>query len=275
MSFILCSHVIRLVDSFSFTTLVLLGCFLCVSVSNPFGGSSNTTLSSQSGVGGVSQQPSANPFGSQQPVNSSGFGAFGTQNAPASQTAGFGQFGAPTGSSGAGFGQFGTPASSAGTGFGQFGTQASTANAGFGQFGAQNGGFGANTPATGFGGAQTTMSTGFGAQQGFGAGQPGFGQQQQQQAGFGGAGFGVQPTQGFPQQQPAGFGGQTAQMQGFGGAQGWGQMPAPSGSANPFMVGIFQHCTRIFLLHQFDICLSKPSCQCWSYVIINHKNILL
>ncbi|XP_045201377.2 arf-GAP domain and FG repeat-containing protein 1-like isoform X5 [Mercenaria mercenaria] len=213
--------------------------FLTASVANPFGGSSNTSLTSQSSMG-VSHAPNANPFGGQPAVGQGGFGAFGAQNTAVSQNAGFGQFGTPASTAGAGFGQFGTPANSAGAGFGQFGTPASTGG-GFGQFGAvQNGGFGANTSASGFGGAQTNVSAGFGAQQGFPAGQTGFGGQPQQQGGFGampGAGFGGQQGQGFPQQQ-AGFGGQPAQMQGFGGAPaggGWGQMPASSATVNPFM----------------------------------------
>ncbi|XP_060573779.1 arf-GAP domain and FG repeat-containing protein 1-like isoform X4 [Ruditapes philippinarum] len=213
--------------------------FLTATVANPFGGGSNTSLTSQSSMG-VQQAPNANPFGGQAVASTGGFGAFGAQNTAVSQSAGFGQFGTPASTAGAGFGQFGTPASSAGAGFGQFGTPASTAGAGFGQFGGiqQNGGFGANTTAGGFGGAQTNT------QQGFPPGQAGFGGQPQQQ-GFGampGAGFGGQPQQqagfgGQPQHQ-AGFGGQPAQMQGFGGAPvggGWGQMPASSATVNPFM----------------------------------------
>lgn len=180
------------------------------SVANPFGASSTTSVGTQ----GSGTQHSANPFGGQPGPSTAGFGAFGSQGT------------APAG--------FGTPASTAGAGFGQFGAPGTSANAaGFGQFNMQNGGFGANTSAAGFGGVQTSTQ-GFGAQQGFSAGQPGFGQPQA--AGFG-AGFG---GQGFGQPQ-AGFGSQPAQMQGFGGAPatgGWGQMPASSGTpaVNPFMV---------------------------------------
>lgn len=199
--------------------------FLYASVANPFGGSSNTSLASQSAMGmsGATNAPHANPFGGQPVASSGGFGAYGAQPTAVSQ-GGFGQFG-------------GTQASSAGAGFGgQFGTQAGNPGAGFGgagyggHFGVQNGGFGANTSSAGFGAAQTNTATSYGGQQqGFGAG---FGSQQGGFGGMPGAGFGAQPGQGFPQQQPGGgFGAQ----QGFGmpqGGAGWGQA---NPTVNPFM----------------------------------------
>lgn len=168
---------------------------------NPFGGGSNTSLTSQSalGMGGVPNSMGANPFG-------------GTQQG------GFGTFGAPTGA----------PVSN--PGFGQFGGAISTqGQAGYGQYGMQNGGFGGMPSVAGYRGAQTSTATGFGGQ-GFGGQQAGF---PQQQAGFGApAGFGGQPA--------GGFGGQPQQMQGFGvtAGGGWGQ---PASSVNPFMVSSYIH----------------------------------
>ena len=168
------------------------------SAANPFGGGSNTSLTSQStpGMGGAPNPMGANPFG-------------------ATQQGGFGQFGAPAGApvSNPGFGQFGSATSTQGQG-------------GFGQFGMQNGGFGGMPSTAGYGGAQTNTATGFGGQ-GFGGQQAGF---TQQQPGFGApAAFGGQPA--------GGFGGQPQQMQGFGvpAGGGWGQ-PGAGSTVNPFMV---------------------------------------
>ncbi|CAG9576638.1 putative nucleoporin [Leishmania major strain Friedlin] len=176
---------------------------------NAFGGGFNQ---GKPGAFGPQSQPQQAAFGQQPQV-----GGFGQQLPQ--QVGGFGQ---QTG----GFGQPAQPQS----GFGQAGM--SQAAGGFGQAQQQPvAGFGQQPQVSGFGQQATQQAAGFGQQTG------GFGQQSQQQGGFGQAAaapqtgvFGQQPPQ-----QMSGFGQQSQQQVGGFGLQpataigGFGQQPQQSG----------------------------------------------